>query len=216
MSTVDDFYACDRYACQRSMTNVLPEVAVLVFPVQLRARNAAATRASLLDAARARFAASGYDGTALRDVAADAGVDAALVSRYFGSKDELFAEVLAAMSDAEWLQVAPAGFGRRMAEDLVKGSCQADDMDCLLVMLRSIGSAKAHEALRPWCDANFHVPLKAVVGGDDAAVRARLAGAVMLGIAVSRAIDPTFGLDEAQCVQLTERLAALLQECVST
>ena len=184
-------------------------------PIQLRARNAAATRAALLDAARARFAASGYDGTSLRDVAADAGVDAALVSRYFGSKDELFAEVLTSMNDAEWLQLAPAEFGRRMAGELVRGCDQGRDMDCLLVMLRSIGSAKAHEALRPWCDANFHVPLKAVVGGDDAAVRASLAGAVMLGVSVSRAIDPSFGLDEAQRAQFAERLAALLQDCVS-
>jgi AcrR family transcriptional regulator len=196
------------------VTNSLPEAAALVFPVQLRARNAAATRAALLDAARGRFVAAGYDGTSLRDVAADAGVDAALVSRYFGSKDELFAEVLASMDDAEWLQIAPGEFGRRMADDLVQGSCQADNIDCLLVMLRSIGSAKAHEALRPWCDSNFHLPLKAMLGGADAEVSARLAGALMLGVAVSRAIDPTLGLDELQRAQLTERLAAILQTCV--
>ena len=52
--------------------------------VQLRARNAAVTRAALLVAARSRFAELGYDATSLRDIAADAGVDAALVSRYFG------------------------------------------------------------------------------------------------------------------------------------
>lgn len=214
MSTVGDFYARGGYACQQLMTT-LCRGRGLAPPIQLRARNAAATRAALLDAARARFAASGYDGTSLRDVAADAGVDAALVSRYFGSKDELFAEVLTSMNDAEWLQLAPAEFDRRMAGELVRGCDQGRDMDCLLVMLRSIGSAKAHEALRPWCDANFHVPLKAVVGGDDAAVRASLAGAVMLGVSVSRAIDPSFGLDEAQRAQFAERLAALLQDCVS-
>ena len=49
-----------------------------------RARNAAATRAAILQAARRRFAREGYDQTGLREVAADAGVDAALISRYFG------------------------------------------------------------------------------------------------------------------------------------
>ena len=49
------------------------------------------TRADILSAARSRFAAEGYERTTLRAVAADVGVDAALVIRYFGSKQELFA-----------------------------------------------------------------------------------------------------------------------------
>lgn len=56
-----------------------------------RPRNAAQTRADILAAARRRFATEGYEGTTLRAVAADVGVDAALVIRYFGSKKDLFA-----------------------------------------------------------------------------------------------------------------------------
>lgn len=52
------------------------------------------TRAAILAAARSRFADHGFAGTTIRAVAADAGVDGALVHHYFGSKDELF---LAAM-----------------------------------------------------------------------------------------------------------------------
>jgi len=44
-----------------------------------------------LSAARRRFGTEGYEGTTLRAVAADVGVDAALVIRYFGSKQDLFA-----------------------------------------------------------------------------------------------------------------------------
>ena len=184
-------------------------------PVQMRARNAAVTRAALLGAARARFASLGYDGTSLRDVAADAGVDAALVSRYFGSKDDLFAEVLASLDDeGAWLQGARETFALRLAADMVENPCD-EGLDCLLIVLRSIGSAKAHEALRPWCDANFHLPLKAAVGeGEDAEVRARLVGAILMGVAVSRAISPDFGLDEAQRARFTEQLAGLLETCV--
>ncbi|HEX2401955.1 MAG TPA: helix-turn-helix domain-containing protein, partial [Mycobacterium sp.] len=57
-----------------------------------RARNATQTRADILAAARVRFGSDGYERTTLRAVAADVGVDAALVIRYFGSKQELFAE----------------------------------------------------------------------------------------------------------------------------
>jgi AcrR family transcriptional regulator len=56
-----------------------------------RPRNAAQTRADILSAARRRFAAEGFERTTLRSIAADVGVDQALVSRYFGSKQDLFA-----------------------------------------------------------------------------------------------------------------------------
>ena len=56
-----------------------------------RSRNACKTRADLLSAARRRFGTEGYDRTTIRAIAADVGVDAALVLRYFGSKQELFA-----------------------------------------------------------------------------------------------------------------------------
>lgn len=56
-----------------------------------RRRNASQTRADILSAARRRFGAEGYERTTLRAVAADVGVDAALVIRYFGSKQNLFA-----------------------------------------------------------------------------------------------------------------------------
>ncbi|BBX66025.1 TetR family transcriptional regulator [Mycobacterium saskatchewanense] len=56
-----------------------------------RPRNAAQTRADILAAARRRFATEGFERTTLRAIAADVGVDAALVIRYFGSKRDLFA-----------------------------------------------------------------------------------------------------------------------------
>ena len=58
---------------------------------ETRPRDAAQTRADILAAARRRFAAEGFERTTLRAIAADVGVDAALVIRYFGSKQDLFA-----------------------------------------------------------------------------------------------------------------------------
>ncbi len=55
-----------------------------------RARDADATRDDLISAARRRFAADGYERTTIRAVAGDVGVDAALVIRYFGTKEGLF------------------------------------------------------------------------------------------------------------------------------
>ena len=49
------------------------------------------TREAILDAARKRFAAHGYAGATIRRIAADAGVDPALVHHFFGTKERLFA-----------------------------------------------------------------------------------------------------------------------------
>jgi AcrR family transcriptional regulator len=63
--------------------------------VATRRRDAVATRQALLQAARSRFIRLGYDRTTLRDVAADVGVNIALIKRYFESKEGLFKAALA-------------------------------------------------------------------------------------------------------------------------
>src|SRR2546425_1298453 len=49
------------------------------------------TKGRILAAARKRFAAYGYERATIRAIAADAGIDPALVMRYFGTKEKLFA-----------------------------------------------------------------------------------------------------------------------------
>ena len=61
----------------------------------VRRRNAANTREAILASARTAFTKSGYDGAGVREIASGAGVTAMLVNRYFGSKEQLFAEVVA-------------------------------------------------------------------------------------------------------------------------
>ncbi|MFI6338855.1 TetR family transcriptional regulator [Streptomyces sp. NPDC050535] len=52
------------------------------------------TRGAILEAARETFAERGYDGSSIRHIATSAGVDPALVHHYFGSKEDLFLEVV--------------------------------------------------------------------------------------------------------------------------
>ncbi|HEX8171344.1 MAG TPA: TetR family transcriptional regulator [Thermoanaerobaculia bacterium] len=60
----------------------------------LKARDAERTRGSILAAATARFAAQGYDGTSVDQIATDAAANKALISYYFGGKSGLYAAVL--------------------------------------------------------------------------------------------------------------------------
>lgn len=182
-------------------------------PVQLRARNAAATRAALLAAARSRFAELGYDATSLRDIAADAGVDAALVSRYFGGKDELFAEALAACDDKSWLEGGAEGLGERMSRLIMEEAC--NDTEGLMILMRSIGSPKAREAVIRWSEDGFLLPLAGLLEGEDTRVRARAAGSVVLGVMLSRALFCTGDMGDEERERMRERLARVLQACLS-
>ena len=47
----------------------------------------------IIDVAEQLFAVSGYNGTSVRDIAKEAGVNIAMISYYFGSKEKLLAEV---------------------------------------------------------------------------------------------------------------------------
>src|ERR1700685_1339418 len=65
-----------------------------------RSRDAAASRDALLRAAQALCAQRGFEGTTIREIGEQAGVDAALIARYFGSKADLYIAAVMA-EDAE-------------------------------------------------------------------------------------------------------------------
>lgn len=52
------------------------------------------TREHILAAARNQFGARGYDGTTIRGIAAEAGVNPALIHHFFGTKDQVFVAAL--------------------------------------------------------------------------------------------------------------------------
>ena len=75
----------------------------------------------MLAAARAAFADRGFDGASIRGIAADAGVDPALVHHYFGSKDRLFLAALQAPADPEeFLPEVLAGDREHLGANVVR------------------------------------------------------------------------------------------------
>jgi len=180
-----------------------------------RPRNAEATRAAILNAARERFARESYDDVGMRDIAGDVGVDAALVSRYFGSKEDLFLKVLVHCGDGPDLMDGDrATFGDRVARQAIFGSEHDGQLEHLLVLLRSIGSAKASELVRRTADESFFGPFEDWIGGPDAAVRARLAAAFIMGMEVSREMTGGQTLTPEQCETMHARMAVMLQALI--
>jgi AcrR family transcriptional regulator len=79
------------------------------------------TRSSILEAARSAFAEKGFDHASIRSIAAGAGVDAALVHHYFGTKEKLFLAVMnAPLNPAELVPQALQGPREQTGERLVR------------------------------------------------------------------------------------------------
>ncbi|WP_277242472.1 TetR family transcriptional regulator [Mycolicibacterium obuense] len=149
-----------------------------------RSRDASKTRADILAAARARFGSEGYQATTMRAVAADVGVDPALINRYFGSKQELFAEAADFTLDLPDLtSVAPDD----VADVLLSRFFAVWEQDSTFVALlrAAMTSESAVETMRR-VFATQVGPALAVVTPDHAAQRAGLMGAFVIGLAVTR------------------------------
>ncbi|WP_332658337.1 TetR/AcrR family transcriptional regulator [Brevundimonas sp.] len=180
-----------------------------------RPRNAEATRAAILNAARERFARESYDDVGMRDIAGDVGVDAALVSRYFGSKEELFEVVLDSCDNGgELMNGARETFGYRVAHEVIFEPKSESKLKGLLILLRSISSTKAMEIVQRGANARFYGPFTQWVGGPDAAVSARMAAAFIMGMAVSREVTGGFGLTAEQCERMANRMGVTLQAMI--
>lgn len=180
-----------------------------------RPRNAAATKAAILSAARARFLRHGYDGVGLRDVAADAAVNVALVHRYYGSKEALFeAAVREDFSPGALLDGDRAALGERLARAVLGKDAAGGALDPFVTLLRSATSEPAATLLRDGIDAGFVRPLAAWLGGEDAEARAALVAAALSGLALSRFVVRDPALVAADPDVLVRRAADLLQRLV--
>src|ERR1700761_41354 len=102
-----------------------------------RRRDAAATREAPPEAAPRRFATQGYERAGAREIAADAGVTAALVNRYFGSKEGLFTEVInRALDMGQLLRGGRADLADHLARAVVQtGEDPPDGMLTPLLLL---------------------------------------------------------------------------------
>ena len=155
-----------------------------------RKRNAEATRAAILEAAKAHFALLGYDVAVLRDIARDAGVDVALVKRYFGGKEALFLEALRTSLSPDGVRDWDrASFAHEIATSLAD-SPHADEARThrFQFLLRAATSPTTAPLLNVIVHDRFLGPIREWLGGPDADARARVLAASYIGFLVERLI----------------------------
>jgi len=172
----------------------------------------------VLEAARARFANDGFAGTTIRAVAADAGVDASLVIQFFRSKDDLF---VAAMEIPpvviERFNTAFEGPDEHLGERVVRAYLSAwegtpEESAPLTAMLRgAIVNELAAQQLRDFIQSR----LLHGTGGrneSDAALRAGLAAAMLVGIVTGRDIIRVPLIAGADIDEIVRVVAPAIQE----
>lgn len=157
-----------------------------------RPRNAVATRAAIVDAAARLFANGGYDQAGVREIAAEAGIDPALVNRYFGSKEGLFVAVLESLvGPPRELGLPPGEFGLEIARRMlgVHGAGSRDQLQAIDIAIRSTNSPVAREVVCDDFERRFVRPMvERLGGGPGAEARALATHAVMMGTGVLRGL----------------------------
>jgi AcrR family transcriptional regulator len=159
------------------------------------------TREAILDAARKRFAGHGYDGATIRGIAADAGVDPALVHHFYGTKERLFAAamrlpVVPGELISAALAAGAADPGASLGEHMVQVALGAWDVaeirDMFLGLLRSAAtSEQALIMLREFVTEAIVGRLSAAAQTADPAqarYRAALVASQVVGLGLARQV----------------------------
>lgn len=175
------------------------------------------TRGEIVVAAARSFAKSGYDATSTRQVAADAGVDPALVRRFFGGKEELFTAVASALIDPGGAVTAVAqGPADQAGERLLRyflallGDVQRPGP--LLGLVRSaVTSDHAARVLRTFLAERVLGGIAEALRADQGELRAALAASQLVGLAVTRYAVQLGPLTAADDDQLVRWVAPVLQ-----
>ncbi|MCB6543628.1 TetR/AcrR family transcriptional regulator [Desulfovibrio desulfuricans] len=148
-----------------------------------RKRNAAETRNRLLQAARRLFAKANYGNVGIREIGAAAGVNPALISRYFGSKRNLFLEV-ASILNSEGIEALPdvppmEKTSMAMGSILSGGAQSAWATDFRITALSAL-DPNVSDVMAKTYD-NIRQQIMEVLPGEQAATRAELILAQIMG-----------------------------------
>jgi AcrR family transcriptional regulator len=155
-----------------------------------RSRDAAASRRALLEAAQDLFGTLGFERTTVREIGERAGVDAALIARYFGSKADLYIAAVAAerMDDqslpeyeglAHIVETMVARVDRLGPGPILQALARSDTPDDIRTAARARLARRLVDPLVSDMDGD---------GGDRAQLRAEIAVSALVGVVLGRSL----------------------------
>lgn len=138
----------------------------------VKRRNAVHTRERILAAAQEVFSTRDYTQARLSDIAAEAGVNQALIVRYFGSKDQLFETALAALLKANSVDQTRTreGFGEMVVRRLLGEEDGARDP--LPMVIHAVSDPLAQSIAQRLMVEEILLPTASWLGGGEAEARA--------------------------------------------
>lgn len=175
------------------------------------------TRSQIVEAAAESFSSNGYQGTSLRQVARDAGVDPALVRRFFGDKEQLFSAVVAAVfrpdETVALLLKGPRGkVGERLARHILDLLGDVDDPGPLLGVMRSAAASEpAAAVIREFLAEQMLGRVTEAMAVEQAKLRAALAASQLVGLAIARYAVKVDAMVSAEADELIPWIAPALQ-----
>ncbi len=177
------------------------------------------TRSAILAAARQAFERDGYAGTSLRQVAREAGVDPALVRRFYGDKHGLFLAVAELRYDADRVAAAladsgPEGLGYRLVDTATR-IWESPGGAALVAAIEA--SPKLAKAMVGHLAETILVASRATIGGPEAERRLRVAlvEVQLGGLFVTRYLLRTEPIASLERRQLVVALGPLVQHLVT-
>ena len=157
-------------------------------PDSRRARRSDATRLAILDAARERFAADGYDRATIRAIAKDAGIDPSMVMRYYGSKEGLFAAAVAVDLRLPDLSALPLpAVGRALVTHFL-GVWEENEVMTALLRVGVAGRAGAERMQGILRDQVLPAARQVCPDPEQVPARAALVASQLLGLALTRSV----------------------------
>ncbi|MFD0440400.1 TetR/AcrR family transcriptional regulator [Streptomyces chartreusis] len=176
------------------------------------------TRDRILDAAREEFAERGYDKTSVRGIAKAAGVDSALVHHYFGTKEQVFEAAVEvalvpalAVRDAV-LEVPLDDVGESLTRFLFGLWENPVTRRPLLAIVRSaVNNEAAATVFRRLVSAQLLRRIAGEIDAPDAELRAELAAAQLVGVAMMRYVIKIEPIASADPEQIIARVAPVVQ-----
>ncbi|MFI7387857.1 TetR family transcriptional regulator [Streptomyces sp. NPDC049813] len=174
-------------------------------------RDAEATRAAIMTAARHLLARHAHGDITLKAIAERAGVSPPLILKYFGNKDALFSRVMNFEADVEAFLDAPLHrLGAHMVRHVLTGHAERGADPVLRIVFAPLHGEQG-EILR----ANFRSQVSGRLGerltGEDAGLRAELAVSMLLGLGVMYGIARGPHVRATDIEEIVDRYAPAVQ-----
>ncbi len=177
-----------------------------------RPRKANASKQALLTTAQDLFGKRGFEGTTIRDIGDQAGVDPALIARYYGSKADLYIAAVVAESQGDQ---PPSAFER--LEDMTQALVSRTDQNGLgpvtQALIRSDTSDDIGDAARAHMARRLVAPMVADMterGVEEAQLRSEIVVSALIGINLGRALGWFDQLSSVSPEHLVDQIVELL------